>query len=70
MMLLTYNFIQFGQSQTEGVWSMWAACGVNTDSLTVQPGRLHFGFVTQVAIFMKEKDDPVEREKTQIKQWI
>ena len=65
-MLLTYNFIEFGQSQTQGVGSMRAACGVNTDSLTVQSGRLHFGFVTQVSIFVKEKNDPVETENTEM----
>lgn len=39
---------------------MRTARGVHTNSLTVQSGRLHFGFVTQVSIFVEEKDDPVE----------
>jgi len=37
---------------------VWTACRVHTDSLTVQSRRLHFGFVAQVPIFVKEKNDP------------
>lgn len=39
---------------------MRAARGVHANSLTVESGRLDFGFVTQVSIFVEEKDDPVE----------
>lgn len=42
---------------------MGAACGVHADPLTVQPRRLHFGFVTQVPVFVKEKNDPVDAER-------
>ncbi len=55
---LTYNFIQLSQSQAQGIWSVRTACRVHTDPLTIESRRLHFGFVAQVSIFVKEKDDP------------
>lgn len=39
---------------------MWTARGVHTNSLTVEPGRLHFGFVTHLPVFVEDKDDPAE----------
>lgn len=62
-MILTYNFIKFSQSQTQGIWSVWTACRIHTNSLTIESRRFHFGFVTLVPIFVKEKYDPAERKR-------
>lgn len=59
-MTLTYNFIKFSKSKAQSIWSMGTACRVNTNFQTIEPGRLHFGFVTEVPILVEDKDNPAQ----------
>lgn len=55
----TNNFVQLCKSQAQSVGPVRTASRVQTDPLAVQPRGLDFGFVTQVAVFVEEKDNPV-----------
>lgn len=56
--VLTRDVVQFGEREADGVGSVRAACGINTDFLSVQTRRLHFSFITHVSVLMEEEDEP------------
>lgn len=47
---------------------MRAACGVYSNLLTIESWRFYFSFVTEVSVFVEDKDNPAD-EKTENEQW-
>lgn len=70
MQRVTLNFIQLCQCKSKGIGSVWTSSRVNSDSLTVQSWRLHFGFVALVSVLMEKENNPDMRVLSQAHQGV
>lgn len=57
---VTFHLLQLGQRQSYCIRAMGAPCGEYSGLCPVQPRGLHFCLVIQMAIFVKDKQDPIE----------
>lgn len=61
--LYTFYLFQLGQGQSYCIGTMWAPCGENSSLRTIQPRRLNFCLTAQMTIFVKNKQNPIEKNK-------
>lgn len=61
MMCVTFYLFQLGQGQSYCIGTMWAPCGENSGLRTIQPRRLNFCLTAQMTIFVKNKQNPIEK---------
>lgn len=60
--IITFNFIKFSKGKAQCIWSMGTACRVYPNSLAIKSRWLHFGFGTELSIFMENEYDPAKQK--------
>lgn len=62
MTSVTFHSFQLGQGQPYGIGTVGAPRGENSRLRAVQPRRLHLCLTAQMTIFVKNKQDPIEKK--------
>lgn len=63
---VTFHLLQLGQRQSYCIRAMWAPCGEHSSLCPIQPRRLYFCLVVQMAVFVKNKQNPIENKPSHL----